>query len=306
MKNKKACNKALKHILCCLIILFIFVITITIRVDAKNEVSEITVESEDIVPLKPQLNDRLIKLERVSVVELDAIEYNTPRIVNKDINFYIETEFDTLNFFSEVFGFKMEYIKEDLISRSKNVNVIEPTNIASLKNKNGIIKKFDNIEYGIVEYFYDLMENHSEQRNKKFTPYKGDSEYIEDLIIYYTNIYTNVDTTLALSIGAAESGYYKVEFMLKNNNIYGGMNNHGLIKHENIELGVLKYIRLLSNSYFKQGLTDEYSIGKKYCPTKDNKGNKIASPHWINLVNTAKDKYKNYAQDITIEDLISY
>ena len=35
MENKKASNKALKHILCCLILLLIFVITIS-RVEAKT------------------------------------------------------------------------------------------------------------------------------------------------------------------------------------------------------------------------------------------------------------------------------
>ena len=71
-------------------------------------------------------------------------------------------------------------------------------NIGFLKNKKGNLKTFDSIEYGIVEYFYDLVEKKSSKRTKKMVPYKGDSKYIEDLIVYYTeNIYTNVDTVTA-------------------------------------------------------------------------------------------------------------
>ena len=43
------------------------------------------------------------------------------------------------------------------------------------------------------------------------------SDYVEKLIMYCTGIYSNVDTSIALSIGAAESGYYKVKYMLKKN-----------------------------------------------------------------------------------------
>ena len=58
------------------------------------------------------------------------------------------------------------------------------------------------------------------------------------LIQYFADIYDNVDKQTILGIGAAESGYYKVKYMLKNNNIYGGMSSKGLIRHNNIELGV--------------------------------------------------------------------
>ena len=85
----------------------------------------------------------------------------------------------------------------------------------------------------------------------------------------------NVDSKLLLSIGAAESGYYKVKYMLRQNNIYGGMSSKGLIKYNNIELGVLTYVRMMSKNYYARGLTNMYSIGKVYCPTYEN-GTKIA------------------------------
>lgn len=308
MKTNVAHNRALKHIVCCLILLLIFVITIT-KVDAKNE-SDLTVTSDtaDVVPLRPQLNDNLLELQILNIEESANKLYNTPRIIEKNIHYYIEENENTLLFFANTFGFDIEFVKEDLIKRAETIGELElePTNIGSLKNKNNELKTYKNIEYGIVEYFYDLSKSYPEKRNKFVVPYTGDSDYIEKLIMYYTQIYSNVDTSIALSIGAAESGYYKVKYMLKQNNIYGGMSNKGLIRYENIEIGVLKYVRLLSKNYFNRGLTTVNSIGRIYCPTTNEYGQTVASPHWINLVNTARNKYNNYTQNITIEDIINY
>ncbi len=107
-----------------------------------------------------------------------------------------------------------------------------------------------------------------------------------------------------LSIGAAESGYYKVKYMLKKNNVYGGMSTSGLIRHDNIELGVLSYIRMMSKNYYAKGLTTKAAIGKVYCPVFEN-GMKKASSHWINLVTTAENKYQNYKNEININDIIN-
>ena len=66
------------------------------------------------------------------------------------------------------------------------------------------------------------------------------------------------------------------------------------------------YIRLLlSKNYFGKGLTTVRSIGRIYCPITNEYGKKIASPHWINLVNTAKSKYKNFRGEITIQDILN-
>ena len=308
MKTNVAHNRALKHIVCCLILLLIFVITIT-KVDAKNE-SDLTVASDtaDVVPLRPQLKDNLLKFQILNIEESSNIIYDTPRVIEKNIEYYINENQNTLMFFSKAFGFDIEFVKEDLIKRAETIGELgfEPTNIGSIKNKNNELKTFRNIEYGIVEYFYDLSKSYPEKRNKNVVPYTGGSDYVEKLITYYTGIYSNVDTSIALSIGAAESGYYKVKYMLKKNNVYGGMSNKGLIRYENIEIGVLKYVRLLSKNYFGKGLTTVNSIGRVYCPIINEYGQKVASPHWINLVNTARNKYNSYTQDITIEDIMNY
>ena len=82
--------------------------------------------------------------------------------------------------------------------------------------------------------------------------------------------------------------------MLRCNNIFGGMGKNGLIKYNNIEFGVLSYVRMLSTKYYQKGLSSIERIGRKYCPTYDSFGNKIASPHWVKLVQTAMKKYDNY------------
>lgn len=304
MKKEKASNRALKHILCCIVILIVFVVTITLTANAQNVTTDANTDEKEVVPLKPQLRDSLLELNKIEIISTEAKLYDMPRVIEKDIYYYLETEEDTIRFFAKAFGFDFDFIKEDLIMRSKEVDEIEPTNIGSLKSNNKL-KKYKSFEYGLIEYFYEMTDLYPNKRSKKHISYKGNSDYIEKLIMYYTNIYDNVDTTLALSIGAAESGYYKVKYMLSKNNVYGGMNSSGLISHENIEIGILKYIRLLSKNYFGKGLINEYLIGKVYCPTKDANGQKIASPHWINLVNTAKTKYKNYTQNITIDEILN-
>ena len=304
MENRKAKNIALKHILCCLILLLAFVITIT-RVNAQTESDLVVSETKDTVPLKTLIKVKSLKLKDINDNVSFYTKYDTPRVVEKNINYYIEVEEETLKFFSKAVGYDIEFIKEDLLNKS-NIDNYEPTNIGSLKDKNVNIMKFDSIEYGIVEYFYDLLNNKPGKRKKIINQYSGSSDYVEKLIMYYTKIYTNVDSSLALSIGAAESGYYKVKYMLNKNNIYGGMSSNGLIQHENIELGTLRYVRMLSKNYIEKGLTTLESIGRVYCPTTNEYGQKVASSHWINLVNTAKNKYSKYTQNIEIKDLVNY
>ena len=308
MINGKANKVALKHILCCLILLLVFVLTIGVKGYTSEGTGEehLSANTSDTVPLKPLVADNYFELETLKtshdleyIVAFLEENYNEAKYED-----YLNLYQEEIKFFSKAFGYKYEDVLSDLKEKAKNNTEFEPTNIGFIKNKEGKLKTFDSIEYGIVEYFYKLVESKSLKRNKKVVPYEGDSKYIEDLIIYYTeNIYTNVDTVTALSIGAAESGYYKVKFMLRKNNVFGGMSNSGLITYENIEIGVLKYIRLLSKNYYGKGLNTLSEIGRVYCPVYNN-GVKTASSHWINLVNTAKTKYNDYTQNIEINALV--
>ena len=125
MKTQEASKKALKHIICCLIILLLFVITIT-KVDAKNESSSVvTTETEDVVPLSPQLDKRLLNLNKISIEESIMIKYNQPRVIEHNINYYINEQIENLTFFANIFGFDINFVKEDLIKRAENIQELE-------------------------------------------------------------------------------------------------------------------------------------------------------------------------------------
>lgn len=308
MESRKASKVSWKHIVCCLILLVVFVLTIGFHTNAEGYGdTAIADNSSDVVPLR-SIEFGLVRYDTYAVK--NEVELAGPKeevtVARREVDYYITTYADELEFFAKTFGVNYEDIVLDLRSRyDYSDKEFEPTNIGFLLNSKKGVKTYSSVEYGIVEYFYDYVEKHPGQVNKKRVAYSGGASYIENLIIYYTtHIYTNVDTKVALSIGAAESGYYKVKFMLRANNVYGGMSSKGLIKYRNIEYGVLSYIRLLSKNYYGKGLDTISKIGKVYCPTYDNFGNKIASPHWINLVNTAIKKYSKYNLTNSIEDLV--
>ena len=221
----------------------------------------------------------------------------------KDQDYYIKQQAETIRFFCRLFDYQYDDIISDLKSKETEDEVFEATNIGYLKDKAGNINTYPNFEYGLIEYFYNLNNSNSKLRKVKYVPYTGDAKYVENLIIYFSSIYPNVDAKALLSIGAAESGYYKVKYMLKYNNVYGGMSSKGLIKHNNIEQGVLSFVRLMSKNYYGKGLTTFEAIGRVYCPVNDN-GVKKASAHWLSLVKNAKNKYDSYPSTITFNELI--
>lgn len=296
--EKSVSSLKILNIIICVIFLIAFVIVGT-RVTVKA--NEINSNDNEVLPSNhfelgydyPKLNEKYIEVQ----------EEKIENIIVKDLNYYIEENYDTILFFANAFSYNMDDIIKDLKSLEKENSEFEITNIGYLKDSKGNLKTYDNFEYGLVEYFYNLNKTKKHLRKTSYKPYTGSSNYVEKLILYYSTIYTNVDATTLLSIGAAESGYYKVTYMLKKNNIYGGMSSKGLVKHNNIELGVLKYVRMMSKNYYGKGLISIQSIGKVYCPVLDN-GVKKASPHWINLVSKAKQKYKSYNKEITINNII--
>ncbi len=220
-----------------------------------------------------------------------------------DIECFLESKKSTLEFMSKTFKIKYENIYNGLLEANEQGDYDE-YNIGALKDKNGNLQKYNSFEEGLIEYLFNFAKKNPRLVSNTRTPYAGKSDYVVDLIKYFTSIYTNVDYTTAVSIGAAESGYYQVKYMLKCNNVFGGMGKNGLIKYKNIEYGTLSYIRMLSKNYYGKGLNTVQSIGRVYCPTYDANGNKIASPHWVNLVNKAKTKYNNTYEVVKVEDLL--
>lgn len=314
METKKASRVAWKHLICCIVLLVIFVLTIGVHINAEGRTEEYLTESSDeTVPLRYNslslINYSSDEIEALRLNVKNEVELAGPKeeVVISDIDNYITTYGDEITFFAKTFVVDKDDVIADLKERYASRKFeFEQTNVGFLLNKNGEVKTYDSVIYGLVEYFYDYVENNPRKVNKKRVPYKGDAKYVENLIIYFTtHVYTNVDTATALSIGAAESGYYKVKYMLKCNNVFGGMSSKGLIKYRNIEYGVLSYVRLLSRNYYGKGLDTISKIGRKYCPTRDSFGNKIASPHWIKLVSSAKKKYSKYDFEIETKDLLN-
>lgn len=291
MEKDLSSLKILNIIICLLLLTVFVVLTRPKNVDAST--------SDDYPSIK--LGYDFKKLEFITNVNIHEDESN---IITYDLDYYLEEKKDTIAFFAKAFGYNYNDVIKDLQTKNDKEEVFLMTNIGFLKNKNNELLNFENFEYGLIEYFYNLNKTKTLKRTNKYVPYSGSASYVENLIMYYSTIYTNVDQTLMLSIGAAESGYYQVKYMLKKNNVYGGMSTKGLIRHDNIELGVLSYIRMMSRNYYAKGLTTKSAIGKVYCPVFEG-GIKRASSHWINLVTTAENKYQNYKNKININDIIN-
>lgn len=286
--NKKLSSLKIHNIVVCAIILIVFVIF-----GVANARAEEINNNDEVLPSNNiQLGNNYRKL-----IEENNKKQTTNTKKESNILGIKEKE---IKFFSEIFG----YNYEDVLNNLKEINneTYNEHNIGNIKNNRDELIKFKSFEYGLIEYFYNLNKEKILKKTNKYVPYVGNSEYIEDLIIYFSSIYDNVDSKILLSIGAAESGYYKVKYMLRQNNIYGGMSSNGLIKYNNIELGVLTYVRMMSRNYYAKGLTNLYSIGKVYCPTYEN-GIKIASPHWISLINKALTKYNLYNYNVELKDI---
>jgi hypothetical protein len=297
--EKNISSLKILNIIVCAIILIAFVLFVGTR---KVKAEEIQGSKNMVLPsvnIKLGLNyEPLIKKDGNSVKE------EPKKAIVYDLDYYIDKNKDTITFFTKAFGYNLDDVIYDLKTREKENSVFISTNIGYLKDDNGNLKVYDSFEYGLIEYFYDLINNHANLRHQTYEPYNGSADYVEKLIMYYSHIYKNVDPSVMLSIGAAESGYYEVKYMLNYNNVYGGMSSYGLIRHNNIELGVLSYIRMMSKNYYAKGLDTIYEIGYVYCPSYEY-GYKSASSHWISLVERAMNKYQNYNQNITINEIIN-
>ncbi len=289
--KRKVSSPKIFNIVLCVIILLTFVLIIGNKTDAEV----LTENQSEVIPLSKEINLRYKNLT-IPIVSID---------INKsDFNYYLIKYESTIKFFSKLFDYSYEDIIKDLLERQKENEEFEYTNIGYLKDRNNNLISYPNFEYGLIEYFYNLNKIKSKLRKEKYIPYKGSPEYVEKLILYYSSIYENVDPITLLAIGAAESGNYKVEYMLKKNNVYGGMSNKKLIKHNNIEQGVLSFVRLMSKNYYAKGLDTLDKIGRVYCPVYTN-GVKRASNHWKKLVQNRSEKYKSHTQTITIEELFN-
>lgn len=247
--------------------------------------------NEDIVETRDE-----VPLSKTQVVLLDLKgEYC-------DTACFLAQNKEIVEFMTKTFGVDKDIVVDNLIDINKD-SKYEKNNIGKLLDSNGNLIDYGSFEKGLIEYLFYLKNNNPYIFDETWVPYNGNAEYVENLIKYFTSIYNNVDYLTAISIGASESGYYKVTYMLNYNNIFGGMGSNGLIQYKNIEYGVLSFIRLLSYNYYGAGLDTVESIGQVYCPVYID-GVKTASPHWINLVYNAMNYYQDTYEELTVSELI--
>jgi len=145
---------------------------------------------------------------------------------------------------------------------------------------------------GIVIVLSIVIKEISTLFNNVRTHGNKDKDYIVRLVKYFSNIYDNVEFTIAAGIANVESGYVS-KYMLNKNNIFGGMYNGNLIGYKNIEYGTLQYVKLLSEGYFGKGLTTVEDIGRIYNPMFNESGVKIAKPTWVYNVKLAMENFND-------------
>lgn len=239
------------------------------------------------------------KLYEKNEEENCQVIYQNPQ---DEYNKLLENNRQLIEFFSTTYKIDCNVIFEDLRNRSKNYFEFNENNLAFL-NDNGVLRNYDNKEKALFDYFEEFSLNNPNLIDNSITGYHGNRQYVEGLVKFFSKFYPNVNYKMAISIGAAESGYYTASSMLKVNNVYGGMRNGKLISHKNIESGVLEYIKYLDRNYFSKGINSLEQIGSIYCPSYEN-GRKTASSHWLSLVNNAMNTYDDN-NNISIEELVN-
>jgi hypothetical protein len=299
--EKNVSSLKVLNIILCAILLITFVLVVGVRLDVNAE--EICSENSEVLPSLKVINNYLKLPVSETKVKTNKVAKQEKEIVY-DLDYYIDQNKDEIAFYANVFDYNYDDIIYNLKTRETENPIFLSTNIGYLKDENGNLINYSSFEYGLIEYFYDLMNSNQVTRHSHYVPYTGSADYVEKLIIHFSSLYPNVDATTLLSIGAAESGYYEVKYMLSYNNIYGGMSSSGLVRHNNIELGVLSYVRMMSRNYYGKGLDTISEIGYVYCPSYEN-GYKAASSHWISLVSRAINKYEAYDKNVTFNELIN-
>ena len=311
METNKASGLYWGNILVGAIFVIIFVTLMVMHANVEGLSLECPASAQGHVKELPlyDLESSNLTLETLaSQNEVEAGPKEEVTVERTELDSYITSYLDDIKFLCYTYSIGYEDFIGNLYDQYNEYHEtygFNENNVGYILNSDGSLKNYANVKYGLVEYINKYIDKNPKKKKTRKVNYTGNSTYVENLIRYYTSIYTNVDTNMALSIGAAESGYYKVKGMLRAGNVYGGMSKGGLIHYDNIEIGVLSYIRLLSKSYFGKGLNTISEIGYRYCPTIDNNGNKIASPHWINLVTSAINKYKKLDNNISASDLLS-
>lgn len=226
----------------------------------------------------------------ISTFDAKVSEPESKRVLTEEelLDIYINDNIEIINFFADVFKINRDTLTEKLKLDYQNIGLFDT----------------ENLEYTLSEYLLNLENSEKELFDNTIEPCQDSKEYIIALLKYFSNIYTNVDFSIAAAIAQIESGY-TASSMLNKNNVFGGMSVGSLIRYKNIEYGILRYVKLLSDGYFGKGLTTVEAIGRVYNPTYNEVGVKIAKPSWVNKVNNALDEFTNIETEITIAEVLA-
>ena len=209
--------------------------------------------------------------------------------LEEDVVNFINDNKDIFNFYSNTFGISINNIKESIIIDNMDTK-FNRNDIGNTHNN------YDSLDKNLIDYLFKLKKSNKKLFKQEYTNSNIYSrEYIYGLINYFSSIYTNVDYDVLASIAYIESGNLNSKYMRKCNNIYGGMSSHGLIKYNNIEFGVLSYVKMMAKSYYAKGLTTVETIARKYNP---------GSTTWVGNINKTRNKFKNI-EKIDINTLIN-
>lgn len=232
-------------------------------------------------------NDSKKQVERNQILAMES--YTTYDIEN-DVNSFINDNYETFEFYANTFGITLDNLKESIISKNTN-NTLNKQDIG---NTNTI---YDNLDKNIIDYLFNLKKENSKLFKQTYSDGNDYSkEYVYGLLNYYSNIYNNVDFDILAAIAYIESGNLNSNYMMACNNIFGGMSSSGLIKYQNIEYGVLSFVKLMSEKYYAKGLDTVEKIARVYNPN---------STTWTTNVRNTTSKFNNYDNIENLSKLIS-
>lgn len=226
----------------------------------------------------------------ISMIDANISEPESKRVLSEEelASIYINDNIELVSFLADVFKINKDTLVERLKSDYQNINLVNN----------------ENLEYTLIEYLLALEDSEKELFDNSIDLCNDSKEYIVALLKYFSNVYDNVDFSIAAAIAQIESGY-TVTSMLNKNNVFGGMSGGSLIRYKNIEYGILSYVKLLSDGYFGKGLTTVDTIGRVYNPIFNENGVKIANPSWVSKVNNAMDEFINIETEISIAEVLA-
>lgn len=224
-------------------------------------------------------------------VSYDNRSLESVRIITEEqkLELYLNEYEAEIKFFAKTFGISEETLLNKLSNDYITLNLLNTD---------------ENIGKVLINYLFNLESSESNLFVNTITPCNESKEYILSLINYFSNLYGNVDFEIAAAIAEVESGF-SAPSMLNKNNVFGGVASGRLISYKNIEYGILRYIKLLSEGYFAKGLTTVETIGRVYNPTYNEQGVKIAKPTWVNHVNNAMSNYQEILDITNVSEILT-